>query len=170
MHKLALGTLLALSSTTYSVDTLQEAILNSDYEVVAQQYNAQETPESIQHAYWALADDTAKMRSTNLAFDWAKAFISKKLLISIFLLESFAPLATIALRDYINKLIASRDPTNKLLSSDISKIFDFTAVACFSISFTVFVSALLDGNKYYNQLQDKIKDAERIKFLITAQN
>lgn len=150
MHKLLLGTLLALSSTAYSYDTLQEAILNTDYEAVAQQYNAQEIPENLQHAYWSIAHDTAKMRSANVAFDWAKALVSKKLIISLLVLNSSWRLYNWIYRDiYYNQFHVG-----------------YAHLITNSVAWVCLLSAMYDGNKYYQQLQDKIKDAERIKFLI----
>jgi len=153
MHKLLLGTLITFSSIAYPHDTIQEAILNSDYETVAKEYNAQEIPENMQHAYWSLADDTAKMRSNNLAFNWANAFVSKKLIISFLIVRSS--------RNIGNWLNCSTYPNPNA---------EFVHTTIHYAAWAALLWALYDDYTYYHQLHDKIKDAERIKFLIMAQS
>ena len=148
--KLACMVFILSSLSIRAYDNVQEAILDSDYATVAQNYKPQETPVNIQHAYWVLADDTAKMRSNNLAFDWCKAFVSKKLIISA--------LAFSTINGIYNTLRNHTTIDRQFLG--------ITNLSISAMAWITFFCALIDGNKYYKQLQEKIKDAERIKFLI----
>jgi len=168
VNKLLLGALLIVSCNAYGHSALQEAILNSDYETVAAHYNGKEISPSMQHAYLSLADDTATMRRNNVAFDWAKAFVSLKLLLSAGLMHSFSSSfsqasAKLQLKKIHADMYNSRYPTNA--PERDASISSFLA----TISFGFFIWALCDGNKYYRQLHEKIKAAERIKFLIMSQ-
>ena len=169
MHKFLLTTLLAISTTSFCHDPIQEAILESDYAAFSKQYTASEIPENLQQAYWSIAADTAKMRSSNLAFDWAKAFISKKLLISALLVNFFwAGLD----QSYKNLKMREFNPAGfqRQFPDENPDAAIVGCLALFLASSSAFLWALIDGNKYYHQLKEKIKDAERIKFLIIAQS
>lgn len=169
MKKLFLSTLLIVSCKAYNHDAIQEAILNSDYETVAAHYNGKEISPSMQQAYLSLADDTATMLKDNVIFDWAKAFVSLKLLLSAGITHSFLytfsqSCAKLELKrvnfEAYNRIYPTNEPAQTAAFA-----------ACVStISLGFFIWAMYDGNKYYRQLHEKIKAAERIKFLIMSQD
>ena len=167
IFKIFFFALLSATASIHSYDFIQEAILDSDYAKVSHYYNAQETSENVQHAYWALADDTAKMRSTNFAFDWCKMFASRKLLTSAFSSILFYNLTVKLIEQWKLKKIDSE--TYKKLNDNFPvEIAIIAAAACMYVSEFFLVQAITDGHSHYLQLQERIKDAERIKFLIMS--
>ena len=127
-----------------------EIILNSNYDDFAHSYDPKKISTAQQHAYWAIADDVTRMRSTNFAFDWFKAFASKKLILSGIFLAS-------------NNSFFHYLQHCDLIDMNYKKAFIMKSTAI-----AIFLWSLWKGSTYYYRLQNKIKDAERIKFLLMS--
>lgn len=146
-------------------NSLARAVLKTDWEQVITDIPTVELSAVHKQNLYEISHDIIQTKRAHFTFDWLKAFLSTKLLYSAFVAASCHALGT---KLEGNMLLQRVDPDFYKRFSDIAwprAAYSFTKIIeCIALSFCT--SAILDGNTYYQELQQQLTDAEAIKLVL----